>query len=66
MIIKLNVIDKFHLMTKNPEFIGRRDTDKGINWIGDGTGLFCPTSKTIFRRRTNCRIKEIQRWKIKL
>lgn len=44
---KTNVIDKFRLMTKNPEFIGRRDINKGINWIGDGTGLFCPTSKTI-------------------
>ena len=34
-------------MTKNPEFIGRRNTDKGINWISDGIGLFCPTFKTI-------------------
>jgi hypothetical protein len=32
---KREVLDKYHLMDRNPDFIGRRDADKGINWIGD-------------------------------
>jgi hypothetical protein len=34
-------------MEKNPEFLGRRDTHEGINWIGDGTGFIGPVSKWI-------------------
>lgn len=32
---KREVLDKYHLMDMNPDFIGRRDPIKGISWIGD-------------------------------
>lgn len=41
------VLEPYHLMEKNPEFLGRRDTHEGINWIGDGTGFIGPVSKWI-------------------
>lgn len=41
------LLDKYRLMVKNPDFLGRRDTTRGINWIGDGSGLFGDVDKWI-------------------
>lgn len=41
------ILDKYHLMVKNPDFLGRRDEVKGISWIGDGTGIFGDVDKWI-------------------
>jgi hypothetical protein len=44
---KREVLDKYHLCERNPDFLGRRDIVKGINWIGDGTGIFGDVEKWI-------------------
>ena len=46
---KREILDKYHLCERNPDFIGRRDTVKGINWIGDGTGIFGDIEKWILK-----------------
>ena len=33
--------------TNDPDFLGRRDTVNGVNWIGDGSGLIGPVNKWI-------------------
>ena len=44
---KREVTDKYHLLDNDPDFLGRRDTVNGVNWIGDGSGLIGPVSKWI-------------------
>lgn len=44
---KREVTDKYHLLDNDPDFLGRRDTSAGLNWIGDGSGLIGPVSKWV-------------------
>ena len=37
---KREVTDKYHLLDNDPDFLGRRDTSAGLNWIGDGSNIF--------------------------
>lgn len=44
---KREVLDKYRLLERNPDFLGRRDTVNGINWIGDGSVIFGDVDKWI-------------------
>lgn len=44
---KREVTDKYHLLDNDPDFLGRRDTAAGLNWIGDGSGLIGPVDKWV-------------------
>lgn len=44
---KREVTDKYHLLDNDPDFLGRRDTSTGLNWIGDGSGIFGDVSKWV-------------------
>lgn len=44
---KREVTDKYHLLDNDPDFLGRRDTVNGLNWIGDGSRIFDDASKWV-------------------
>lgn len=44
---KREVTDKYHLLDNDPDFLGRRDTTNGINWIGDGSNIFGGANKWV-------------------
>lgn len=41
------VTDKYHLLDNDPDFLGRRDTVNGLNWIGDGSNIFGGANKWV-------------------
>jgi len=41
------VTDKYHLLDNDPDFLGRRDTVQGLNWIGDGSNIFGSANKWV-------------------
>lgn len=43
------VTDKYHLLDNDPDFLGRRDTIQGLNWIGDGSNIFGSANKWVLQ-----------------